>query len=97
MWIEATGSDLHQFLAFAKNVRVKILHKIPSSISWKAEFEIFWMNCKVWSNVELFLLQLKFTWDKCLTISGGVLEDARLEIQLQIGSFKWAIIIKIKY
>ena len=95
MWIEATGSDLHQFLDFAKNVRVKILHKIPSSISWKMEFQNFWMNCKVWLNGEVFLLPLKFTWDKCLTISSGVLEDACAEIQLQIGSFRGAIVIKI--
>ena len=96
MWIEATGSDLQQFLAFTKNVRVKILHKIPSSISWKAEFENFWMNCKAWLNAKLFFLPLNFAWDKSLTISSGVLEYARPEIKLKIRGFRGVIVIKIK-
>lgn len=96
LWIEATGRNWYQFLAFPKNVRVKIPHILPSSISWKVEFEIFWMNSKAWLNVEVFLLPLKFTFEKCLTISSGVLVDACIEIELQMGSLRGAIMIKIK-
>ena len=82
MWIEAAGKDWHQLVDFAKNVRVKILHIIASSISLKVDFENFWMNCKAWLNAEVFLLPLNFTFDKCLTISYGVLANARPETQL---------------
>ena len=54
------------------------------------------MNCKVWLNAETLFLPLNFTFDKCLIISGGVLADARSDIQLQMGSLRGAIMIKIK-
>jgi len=54
----------------------------------------FLINCKAWSNAKTFLLPLNFTFDKCLTISDGVLKDVHPEIQLRTGNLREAIVIK---
>lgn len=81
-------------MAFLENVRVKIVHKIPSAISWKVKFAKYWINCKAWSNSEELFVILNFSFDKCLTIFGGVLENENPKRQLQIGSLGGAIVIK---
>lgn len=69
---------------------------MASSISWKVGFETFWMNYKTWLNAEVYFLPLNFSWDKSLTTHGGVLADVHPEIELQIGSLRGVIVIKIK-